>query len=158
MDNKKDSKCFSLEEFCEYFTIKYDINISEEEKEKLLEKFSNKIKHAETCKKCSKILKYGESLYNDIYRYSAPNKLDAFIKNFIRDYNKYMETKEQAEKVCDVVGHKFDSWLYHEWIYGINNENIDYEWYRECKRCGFVEETKEEPKDSKARIRVRINN
>lgn len=56
--------------------------------------------------------------------------------------------------MCRQLGHDFDGWTYHEW--NSRTSTKEYEWYRQCSRCGCIEKTKQEPEELKNRVYIRI--
>lgn len=149
-------QCLTFDELCEYFLAQYDDNMLSEERITILQKLSNRIKHVENCKECLSWCKYGYSLYNDICCNSIDFPHDKFFEIFKDDYKKYLEKKERLEEMCKQLGHNFDGWTYHKWKSTIDPAQIEYEWYRECSRCGCIEKTKQEPEELKNRVRIRI--
>ena len=147
-------QCLTFDELCEYFLARYDDNMKSEERIKILQKLSNRINHVENCKNCLSWCEYGYALYNDICCNSIDFPRDKFFKIFKEDYKKYLEKREKIEEMCRQLGHDFDGWTYHEW--NSRTSTKEYEWYRQCSRCGCIEKTKQEPEELKNRVYIRI--
>lgn len=148
-------QCLTFDELCEYFFARYDNNMPLEEKTMILQKLSSRIKHVENCKNCLSWCEYGYSLYNNICCNSIDFPRDKFFEIFKEDYKKYLEKREKLEEMCRQFGHNFDGWTYHEWSSIKNPTQREYEWYRECSRCGCIEKTKQNPVELKNTAYIR---
>ena len=78
-----------------------------------------------------------------------------FLKFSRKIIKKYLEKREKLEEMCRQFGHNFDGWTYHEWNSIKKPTQREYEWYRECSRCGCIEKTKQNPVELKNTAYIR---
>ena len=157
-------KCLTYTELCELFLAKYDEKLNKEERNRILQKLSNRIKHVENCHECLSWCEYGSSLYNNICCDAIDFPNEKYFKYFYDNYQDYFKKKLDREKICKELGHDFDSWIYHEWRAETDSifdreaiksgKYIHQECTRTCKRCGYIDKKEPVIFESKESLRI----
>ncbi len=83
----------------------------------------------------------------------------AVLKEMIDIIDTHLELQDIEEKreICNVEGHQFTRWSHNEWdtletAYFTDHQVVENcpvhheNWYRTCKRCGYVETSDKEPR------------